>query len=196
MTEAIRELSRIQERREVMYGAAIALIYYHERCRNIDQETIDTLTITLDEKESMASDRDLLTAGTFLWHTSQFKKAGTVVQKLLDNNANSLTAQTLKGWIYLSAPKEELQQKALQFFEMVLNEEEGGNHRQLEAMLGRAKVFEKAKKYDVALEILSEVAITFKAFNPSLIEKSKIHIFNGDWDQALETIQKVMIEER
>jgi hypothetical protein len=63
-------------------------------------------------------------------------------------------------------------------------------------MLGRAKVFEKAKKYDVSLEILSEVSITFKSFNPTLIEKSKIHIFNGDWDQALETIQKVMIDER
>jgi hypothetical protein len=63
-------------------------------------------------------------------------------------------------------------------------------------MLGRAKVFEKAKKYDVSLEILSEVSITFKSFNPALIEKSKIHIFNGDWDQALETIQKVMIDER
>jgi hypothetical protein len=55
-------------------------------------------------------------------------------------------------------------------------------------MLGRAKVFEKVKKYDVALEILTEVSVTFKNFNPALIEKSKIHIFNGDWDQALETI--------
>ena len=78
----------------------------------------------------------------------------------------------------------------------MLNEETGGNHRQLEAMLGRAKEFENAKKYDVALEILSEVSVGFKNFNPALIEKSKIHIFNGDWDQALETIQKVMIEDR
>ena len=36
VTEAIRELTRIQERREVQYGAAVALIYYHERCRHID----------------------------------------------------------------------------------------------------------------------------------------------------------------
>jgi len=106
----------------------------------------------------------------------------------MDNNANSLAAQTIKGWIYLSAPKEEYQQKSLQFFENVLNEEEGGNHKYLEAMLGRAKVYEKQKKYDVALEILSEVSVCYKSFNPAFIEKSKIHIFNGDWDQALETI--------
>lgn len=62
--------------------------------------------------------------------------------------------------------------------------------------MGRAKFFEKIKKYDVSLEILSEVGVLYKNFNPGLIEKSKIHIFNGDWDQALETISKVLIEER
>ena len=77
-----------------------------------------------------------------------------------------------------------------------MNEEEGGNHRFLEAMLGRAKLFEKMKKYDIALEILSEVGVTYKNFNPALIEKSKIHIFNGDWEQALETIQKVLVDDR
>ena len=91
----------------------------------------------------MASDKDLITAATFLWHTQQFKRAGQLAQKVLDNNSSSLAAITLKGWIYLSTPKEELQQKSLQFFETALNEEEGGNHKYLEAMLGRAKVFEK-----------------------------------------------------
>jgi tetratricopeptide (TPR) repeat protein len=66
----------------------------------------------------------------------------------------------------------------------------------LESLLGRAKVFERAKKYDVALEILSETSLAFPTFNPALIEKSKIHIFNGDWDQALETIQQVLVEDR
>ena len=87
VTEAIRELSRVQDRREVQFAASTALIYYHERCRHIDQETIDTLTITLDEKESMASDKDLLCAAAFLWHTQQFKKANQAVQKVLENNA-------------------------------------------------------------------------------------------------------------
>jgi hypothetical protein len=36
ITEAIRELTRIQERREVQFAAGIALIHYHERCRHID----------------------------------------------------------------------------------------------------------------------------------------------------------------
>lgn len=62
--------------------------------------------------------------------------------------------------------------------------------------MGRAKFFEKIKKYDISLEILSEVGVLYKNFNPGLIEKAKIHIFNGDWDQALETISKVLLDER
>jgi tetratricopeptide repeat protein 21B len=66
--EAIRELNRVQDRREVSLAAAIALIHYHERCRNVDQEAIDTLTLEMDNREEMASDRDLSVAATFLWH--------------------------------------------------------------------------------------------------------------------------------
>ncbi len=57
----------------------------------------------------MASDKDLLTASTFLQHTSQVKKAAALVSKVIENNAGNLSAKALKGWIYLSAPKEEIQ---------------------------------------------------------------------------------------
>mmetsp|Transcript_16607 Transcript_16607/g.28282 ORF Transcript_16607/g.28282 Transcript_16607/m.28282 type:complete len:281 (+) Transcript_16607:552-1394(+) len=63
-------------------------------------------------------------------------------------------------------------------------------------MLGKAKVYEKTKKYDLALETLSEIAIQNKDFFPALIEKTKIHMVNGDWDQALETVQKVLVKDR
>ena len=43
--------------------------------------------------------------------------------KVLENNPGNLSAKSLKGWIYLNAPKEELQQKGLQFLEEALNEE-------------------------------------------------------------------------
>lgn len=82
------------------------------------------------------------------------------------------------------------------FFETVLNEENGGDRRHLEALLGRAKAFEKMKKYDLSLEVLSEVSVMHKGFTPALVEKSKIHIFNGDWDLALDTVQQVLFDDR
>ena len=56
VTEALREVQRVQDRREVSLSSCIAMIYYNERCRNIDQEAIDSLNIELDNREEMASD--------------------------------------------------------------------------------------------------------------------------------------------
>jgi hypothetical protein len=44
-------------------------MYYHQRCRHVDQEAVDMFELQLEEREEMASDRDLMAAATFLWHT-------------------------------------------------------------------------------------------------------------------------------
>ena len=36
VTEALREVQRVQDKREVSLAASIAMIHYHERCRNVD----------------------------------------------------------------------------------------------------------------------------------------------------------------
>lgn len=79
VTEAIRELTRIQDRRECQFAAAIALIFYHERCRHVDQEAVDTYVLQLEDREEQASDKDLLCAATFSWHTAQLKRAGQFI---------------------------------------------------------------------------------------------------------------------
>lgn len=56
-------------------------------------------------------------------------------------------------------------------------------------MLGKVKVFEKVKKYDAAIQILSEACVCFPSFRPGFIEKAKIHISNNEWDQAQDAIQ-------
>ena len=35
-SEALRELQRVQDRREISYASCLAMIYYNERCRNVD----------------------------------------------------------------------------------------------------------------------------------------------------------------
>ena len=75
-----------------------------------------------------------------------------------------MTALVVKGWVYLSAAKEELQQKALQYFDHVVEVGEQNGRKYLEALLGRAKVLEKAKKFDESLETLSEVCVVWPHF--------------------------------
>lgn len=72
----------------------------------------------------MAGDKDLLVSATFLWHNLQFKRAGQYVQKIIDNTNGSQNSVCLKGWIFLSAPKEELQLKAMTYFDQALAEDD------------------------------------------------------------------------
>lgn len=55
-------------------------------------------------------------------------------------------------------------------------------------MLGRAKVFEKAKKYEAGVEVLSEACVCFPTFLPAIVEKAKQHHYNGEFDQSLDAV--------
>ncbi len=150
----------------------------------------------MDEREEMANDRDLITAATFLWHISQFKRAGQVINKCLESNSANLNAQAIRGWVYLSTMKEDLQVKAMNFFELVLDESQGGNPKNLEALLGRAKILEKTKRYDECLATLSEISVLYPNFFQVHIEKGKIHIQNGEWDNGMESVSQVIVKDR
>ena len=195
VTEAIREVESIQNRREATFACTIALIFYHENCRIVDRETVDALSFQSETAEQQANDKDLLTASTFYLHVNELKKATQTLQRVIDNNPSNLNALALKGWIYLSAPKEDYVNKSIQIFDTVLNEEEGGSHKHIEALLGRAKYYEKVKKFQYAIEILNEVVIMYKTFIPAAIEKARVHTISGDWEQALETTQRVLVSQ-
>lgn len=68
---------------------------------------MDALSFRLEDAESTASDKDLMNAAMFFMYTNELKKASQAVQKVIDNNPANLNAIALKGWIYLSAPKED-----------------------------------------------------------------------------------------
>ena len=66
----------------------------------------------------------------------------------------------------------------------------------MEALLGRAKILEKTKRYDECLATLSEITVLYPNFTPVLTEKGKIHIQNGEWDPAMECVSTVIFKDR
>lgn len=195
VTEAIREVEMVKDRREISFAAHMALIFYHDHCRIVDNEAISQLKFSSESVESQASDKDLMNAALFFLHVNELKRASKTIQKVIDSNPNNLNAVAVKGWVYLSAPKEEYVNKAVEIFDSVLNEEQGGNGKHLDGLLGRAAYFEKTKNYGVAIEIMTEVTIAYRDFMPASNIKARLHIINAEWDNVQETIQKVIMYE-
>jgi len=188
VTEAIREIEMVKDRREISYAAHMALVYYHDHCRIVDKDAIENLKYNGENIESSASDKDLLHTALFFLHVGELKRASKSIQRVIDNNSANLNAISVKGWIYLAAPKEDYVDKAVEIFDSVLNEENGGQHKHLDALLGRASYYEKKKQYPVAIEIMTEIQINYKDFTPANNIKARLLIINAEWDQVLETI--------
>ena len=86
--------------------------------------------------------------------------------------------------------------KSINFFEPVLDQTEAQGRKSLEAMLGKAKVLEKLKKYESAINLLSEACVCYPNFKPAMIEKAKIHMQNSEWDLAVDLVTQVLAQDK
>eukprot|EP00742_Colponemidia_sp_Colp-10_P005614 GILJ01006001.1.p1 GENE.GILJ01006001.1~~GILJ01006001.1.p1 ORF type:complete len:1335 (+),score=250.67 GILJ01006001.1:335-4006(+) len=148
----------------------------------------------IEEDERQATDRALLLAAAFYWHTDDSKNARRLSQQCLDANGNNVTALAIRGWVDLTCGKETLAAKANQYFDAVLNDAAGP--KDLLCMMGKAKYHELKKAFGQTLDILSQVVVLYSTFVPALVEKAKVQMMMGDWEQSLETSQRVLASER
>ena len=92
--------------------------------------------------------------------------------------------------------EEELFQKSFQYFDNALSQKK----RDLEAIMGKAKYWElkalsprgKPKYFEKALDNLDMAIAAHDWFIPALSEKAKMLMMLKDWDQALDTTERVL----
>eukprot|EP00668_Euglena_longa_P004314 GGOE01005062.1.p1 GENE.GGOE01005062.1~~GGOE01005062.1.p1 ORF type:complete len:1337 (-),score=400.50 GGOE01005062.1:270-3734(-) len=69
----------------------------------------------------------------------------------------------------------------------------GANARQdIDAVMGKVVYLEMKKNYTQALDLLNWVVVQHTGFTPALIQKAKVLIKAGDWEQAAEIAQSVL----
>ena len=143
------------------------------------------------EDEKTAPEKGLTIVAQFFMHLEEFTKAKKVVDRLLEMNQNSGRVHCLDGWLDLITGNFDPKPTKAKFDMGV--KELGKN---LDVQLGRAKFFEKAKKFGDALNILNECTALFPNIIPPLSEKAKLLILMSDWDQSHDTIQKIFSLEK
>ena len=70
-----------------------------------------------------------------------------------------------------------------------------GAKKDLEALMGLAKLCQVREQHKEALDLLSQVIGMHSWFLPALEEKASVLMALGDWDQALETAQRVLAQD-
>ncbi|KAK3857879.1 hypothetical protein Pcinc_020970 [Petrolisthes cinctipes] len=186
--EAIRQLQPLQNEREVMLGTILALIHAHRRCQTLDREALAHLDAKLKEERKKASEIPLYYAGIFLMLCGRVDKAREYVDRMLKLNPENADGLVLKGWIELNAGKEAKARDIMQYFETVLEQ----SPRHMDALFGKAKLYENRSSYHDAMETLNLLVVAYPNFTAPLVEKMKVNLAEQDWDQCLESANRVL----
>ncbi|XP_076366451.1 LOW QUALITY PROTEIN: tetratricopeptide repeat protein 21B-like [Tachypleus tridentatus] len=187
--EGIRELDSVQDSRDVMVGSLLALVYAHRKCKVVDREAVSQLDAKLKEKRKQAGEMGLYYGGVFLFFTARYDKAKEYIDRMLKISPSSKEGLVLKGWLEVMASKGSPGKHILQLFEVA-------GSMDIDAVFGKAKFYEKNGSYILALELLGQAVARMHGFTPVLIEKMKMQLALGDWDQTLDSAHRALSQER
>lgn len=190
-SEAIRELEAIRDNDTIHLCATMALIYAHKKSKSQDREAMQELDTKLKEERKSANDKALFFAGLFLWHTGRHDKAREYVDRSMKMSQGSVESLVLRAWIDMTCGREAYVKKASKYFEEVLNK----SPRQLQGMMGKARLFSIRNNYSSSLEVINEVVVAYPGFMPALVEKMRLQLALQDWEQTMETAQRAISQD-
>lgn len=188
--EALREFEAIKNKQDVSLCSLMALMYVHKMSPNPDREAILELDTKMKEQRKEAGCKALYHAGLFLWHIGRHDKAREYIDRMSKMPHDSNEGPILKAWLDITRGKEPYAKKALRYFEEGL---QGGND--IFALLGKVLCLEMRQNYSGALETVSQIIVNFPSFLPAFEKKMKLQLALQDWDQTVETAQRLLLQD-
>lgn len=203
VNEAIREYEAVASRGDLQLALPVklALLHAHKASKVVDNEEVMRLEQEIDMEDSNAPDRARLMAAQVLWHLGEVAQAKEQVARLLQLQSHSVPGLALRGWLELHEAEDELTSgfgdEHLSAAELSFGQalEASAPRKDLDALMGRARVHQLNRQFRDALDHLNQVVVSYPWFLPALLEKCNVLIAMGDWDQAMETVERVLSEE-
>ena len=200
LNEAIKELQAVEARGDAHLSLPVklALLHAHQQARAIDEEEVARLRGEVDLEEQNAPERARMTAALLLWHLGDAPRARMHAARLLSQQPQSVPALTLVGWLELGEAAEPDAAAAAaasggSSFDEALAA--CAAKKDLEALMGKAALHAQRGQHREALEALNQVIVLYAWFLPALVEKFLVLVATGDWEQAVETAQRVLSQD-
>lgn len=184
--EAIRELTPMQNDREVNLPTILALIYGHKRCAVVDKEAILALDQKMKEERKKVTNVPVYYAAVFLFLSGKLEKAKEYAEKAFKMNPNCYEALILRGWVELTTGIN-IDNGCFDLFEKA-----NSKLRSLDAQLGQVRFYQVTNDYESAIALLNKLAVRYPDQKLPLVEKMKTELANWRWDNAKETAIRIL----
>jgi len=196
--DAISLLDSIRSKREVDLACSIALLFFHQKSQRLDRDEIDALRTLIPTIEDTASDSARLLAAHFSLLSGDYDRSRRYTSKLCnlqsgagygDLNASQALALTLRA---LSRVRESAGNAVGGNGQLLQEVEHLKRVRDLDASMALAEIASVSLGSDMALSELNHVIAKAPNFYPALVEKAKLMIGFGDWDQSADSVSRVL----
>uniref|UniRef100_A0A7S2HRG3 Tetratricopeptide repeat protein 21B n=1 Tax=Zooxanthella nutricula TaxID=1333877 RepID=A0A7S2HRG3_9DINO len=193
----------LEGKKDMALPAASALIFFHSKCSVPDRDAIRSLEQRVDMESNSANEAAKVLTAYFHTYAGEPDKAASVLRPM--ENSGSIAVQCARGWAEFYAGRVAAAatpgkqganahlDKCANLFDAATGT--GSELVNLEALMGKAKVLEGRRQWQVALECLNKVIVMHDFYLPALIEKAKTLMMTADWDQALEAAGRITAQD-
>ncbi|GCC29261.1 hypothetical protein chiPu_0007699 [Chiloscyllium punctatum] len=155
-----------------------------------DHDAIHELDRKLRECEKSAGEKALYYASMFLFLVNQHQEAREHTNRILKIFSGSKETLILKGWIELTDNNNGNVKKAISYLEEGLCD-----FKDIFGLMGKVCYLQKEQNFLSALDTVNQIIATTPTFMPALILKMKLFLAQNNWDQTLETAQRIMLKD-
>lgn len=198
VNEALREYKAAEQKREVFIPALIGQLIIYKR--NHDEKGVDQTEMKLGDGKYENDVSSWVQGAALYWASGSINQARDVLVRFqdsatLEHSDEYTNFATMRSWIDFLSGRQAWLEKCGSLFQKVLDMEDGGKI-DINAALGRVAYFERKFHFAPAQDLLNRIIVSYPSFTPALIIKARLLLSAEDWEQALETTQRVLSREK
>jgi tetratricopeptide (TPR) repeat protein len=206
--DSLRELESFQSRRDLQLPMTVAMIYFHQKASPIDREAVSALKQELLAAETVTKEAGLILTARFYLFVGNYSEARQITRRLLSDVQRATSGYTttvfemeaylIDYWCTVEelAGKRQTSsdgKKALCSIESnFTNNTRQVDMQDLDSVMCWARIHFVKGSVGEALNTLNQGIAMNVSFLPALADKALLLASNGEWEQALDTAQRLL----
>ncbi|XP_033195611.2 tetratricopeptide repeat protein 21B [Bombus vancouverensis nearcticus] len=185
--EAIKECSNLMNNADTTLTALLLQNIAYMKTENVEKATIIQIETRIRDEKRKSSSNALALAALVLLLSQKADKARDYVERAYKLDSSNKNVLLTKAWVDLFIPNENDSSEP-NLFEVVLVQDS----KNINALLGSAKYKQQQGDYTGAISTLNSLIVRYPKLCLPLVEKLCNQLALKDWDQVLETANRIM----
>ncbi|XP_033348597.1 tetratricopeptide repeat protein 21B-like [Bombus vosnesenskii] len=185
--EAIKECSNLMNNADTTLTALLLQNIAYMKTENVEKVTIIQIETRIRDEKRKSSSNALALAALVLLLSQKADKARDYVERAYKLDSSNKNVLLTKAWVDLFIANENDSSEP-NLFEVVLVQDS----KNINALLGSAKYKQQQGDYTGAISTLNSLIVRYPKLCLPLVEKLCNQLALKDWDQVLETANRIM----